>query len=190
MTRLKKVWALWPVWLFLLSLIPGVLFWYRWCEWDFQPSWLALAKFVSDFYMPVATFASVWVVMHQISSKWKADRTTLLSDGFRRHCSMLELRMPRTQDDPPQVQSPESIWKAVKAGDIGARVDFLRNHSMFLHALLETGRTLARLEKVDPLAASMFRMELFMTIKRDHFHKYEEICVLITSPRDYTRVCR
>jgi hypothetical protein len=162
---------------------------YRWGEWDFQPSWLATAKFVSDLYMPVATFASVMAVMYQLSRKWKDDRIALLSDAFRRHCSMLELRIPKTPDDPTQVQNPDALWKAVRVGDVGARVDFLRDHSMFLHALLETGRTLSRLEEVYPLAASMFRMELFMTIKRDHFHKYEEICVLITSPRDYRSVC-
>lgn len=186
MNRLKR---LWPLWLLMLLLVPIALFMYRWWEWDFQPSWLATAKFVSDFYMPVVTFVSVLLVMYQILRKWKDDRIALLSDGFRRHCSMLELRIPRTQDDPPQVQNPDDLWKAVRRGDVGARTDFLRNHSMFLHALLETGRTLSRLEKDDPLAAAMFRMELFMTIKRDHIHKYEEVCVLIINPSDYKRIC-
>jgi hypothetical protein len=63
---------LWPLWLLVLLLIPVSLFVYRWGEWDFQPSWLATAKFVTDFYMPWVTLASVWVVIHQITNKWKA----------------------------------------------------------------------------------------------------------------------
>lgn len=181
---------LWPLWLLVMLLIPVSLFVYRWGEWDFQPSWLATAKFVTDFYMPWITLASVWVVIHQITNKWKADRTALLIDGFRRQCTMLELRIPRKPDNPTEAECPDHLLRSVRRkDDVGVRTDFLRDHSMFIHAILEMGRTLTRLEEVEPVAASMLRMELFMTIKRDHFIKYEEICIALVSPNDYKKVC-
>jgi hypothetical protein len=117
-------------------------------------------------------------------------RTALLIDGFRRQCTMLELRIPRKPDNPTEAECPDHLLRSVRRkDDVGVRTDFLRDHSMFIHAILEMGRTLTRLEEVEPVAASMLRMELFMTIKRDHFKKYEEICIALVSPNDYKKVC-
>ncbi|MEG0120892.1 MAG: hypothetical protein RR748_22640 [Pseudomonas sp.] len=187
MTRLKKVWALWPVWLFLLSLIPGVLFWYRWCEWDFQPSWLALAKFVSDFYMPTFTLFSVGAVAYQIWSKWKADQAAFLMEGFRRQCNAMQRSMPgKPLHLYPLAKRREALCE--KSFD-EALTAFLRRHSSFIYALLAVGYSLKALKKLAPEWSAMLRMELFMAIERDDFAKYEFICIALVSPKGYERVC-
>lgn len=176
----------WP-WVLSAALIPIVLFVYRWGEWDFQPSWMASAKFFSDAYVPVIAIVSAVLLAYEIWSKSKADQTTLLVEGFRRQSTEMKILMP---------EKPDALYKISRRREVRGDnsydenlTDFMRQHSMFCHSLMAIGYSLAKLKKVDSAAAEMLRMELFMLVERDDFHKYEYICYTFLRPKGYEGVC-
>lgn len=183
MQKWKKLWLL----VFLITLLPAYLYIYRWVEWDFQPSWLSAAKFFSDIYIPLFTLLSVAAIAAQIWSKSRADQSTVLIDGFRRQCAEIKQLNPG---------SPGDLFKAtinwLASGRAHEYIDVEQHvlqHSKFNHAILAIGYSLSRLREVDQISAEMLRMELFMTIERADFAKYEYICAAVIRPKGYQCVC-
>ena len=176
----------WP-WVVGVASIPIVLFIYRWGEWDFQPSWMASAKFFSDVYVPVIAIISAVLLAFEILSKSNADQTSLLVEGFRRQCTEMKVLMPEKPNALYQITMRREVLADSSYDEL--LTDFMRKHSMFCHSLMAIGYSLAKLKRVDLAAAEMLRMELFMLVERDDFHKYEYICYKFLHPKDYEGVC-